>query len=626
MGYIEIFLFVTFFAGILFLGFLFFFFVVFLWQYVIQYFVKNSKHNASSFSDKYVSSFVAYKGIDHSYKQHKRSSSPKNKEHDFKRRYTYLRKKRLSYIFGHFLYGLSWLFRFRAFKATPGSPSLLDNFCAVCKLPQFRPLRLVFVGGGFFMFAFIFFTVLIFRFAPDSSAADFTLSCSGTSGSPTNVTSSSYTASDSLVLEDGGSGYCVLDDVLTIGSLTIDSGVTLVHAANDSTGVKINAIGDVTVNGDIDVSSKGCLGTYGNDGSGPDDVVSGYDAYSCALRNAGYGNSHGDGSPGPGGGYGGAGGNTIWGGLGGVAYGSSTYPIHLGSSAGGSLIGFNNSTGGAGGGLIWISASGTLSVSGNVVSDGGLGGSTTYGASGGGSGGSIFLDADSISGSGIVRADGGDGSPPGDESVNYQDRSGGGGGGGRVYLTSCSDVSTFTTSTDGGLGPYAASDGSIGTWVTLARAGASCNTVPTATDPTVTTSTDGSGNISISTQVDDADNDNLQLIVEYKLGDCSSYASQSTTTLSSTITATNGQGSITHDNDDINSRQFQVIDTLSGANTLGFTWTSKTDVPSADGQYCLFLTPYDGASNGTVVSSTVTIDNTIPTSIGYPSVSVTSTT
>ncbi len=89
--------------------------------------------------------------------------------------------------------------------------------------------------------------------------------------------------------------------------------------------------------------------------------------------------------------------------------------------------------GGAGGGALRLTAGGTVQVDGTIVSDGGRGQEDTAApdgqGTGGGSGGSIWITAGSLAGSGIVSASGGDGS-----YEDYYKLWGGGGGGGRIRL------------------------------------------------------------------------------------------------------------------------------------------------------------------------------------------------
>ncbi len=130
---------------------------------------------------------------------------------------------------------------------------------------------------------------------------------------------------------------------------------------------------------------------------------------------AGYPFEQGDGA---GSGWAGAGhggrGSVISTGTGGEMYGSPYTPDRLGSGGG------NNTgeTGGPGGGAVRMEIDGVLTIDGMLSANGGA---ATHSRSGGGSGGSLWLRADSIQGSGQVTADGGSGGS-----------SAGGGGGGRI--------------------------------------------------------------------------------------------------------------------------------------------------------------------------------------------------
>ncbi len=118
---------------------------------------------------------------------------------------------------------------------------------------------------------------------------------------------------------------------------------------------------------------------------------------------------------GGGGGYGGAGGSGSDA-AGGGTYGDASQPEWPGS--GGGSRAYAATQGGAGGGLI------RLDTAGDVVVDGVLSADGVGGGYGGGSGGAIWVNCRTFSGSGAVRADGGD-------------RAGtlmGGGGGGRIAI------------------------------------------------------------------------------------------------------------------------------------------------------------------------------------------------
>jgi len=134
---------------------------------------------------------------------------------------------------------------------------------------------------------------------------------------------------------------------------------------------------------------------------------------------------------GAGGGHGGDGGNsgTFAGGL---SYGSVTQPITLGSG-GGSW--FSN-PGGAGGGAVRLIVSGALTLNGSIVAIGVQPGP----AAGAGAGGSIWISAGSLSGTGTLQARGGNGGQ----------NSWGGGGGGRIAVYACSIASSLTSTVAGG--------------------------------------------------------------------------------------------------------------------------------------------------------------------------------
>jgi hypothetical protein len=146
---------------------------------------------------------------------------------------------------------------------------------------------------------------------------------------------------------------------------------------------------------------------------------------------------------GGGGGYGGSGANPdVWTdtALGGASYGQIIPAGESGSAGAGGY----NGIGGAGGGSLTLNVSGHLTVDGTITADGSPG--PTPGA-GGGSGGALILNLKSLSGTGRISADGGNGNSLG-----------GGGGGGRIQLIVPTNLFEGRLSAFGG-GPAKAAGG-----------------------------------------------------------------------------------------------------------------------------------------------------------------------
>ena len=148
---------------------------------------------------------------------------------------------------------------------------------------------------------------------------------------------------------------------------------------------------------------------------------------------------------GSGAGHGGYGGEGTTGAFGGDSYGSFNAPSEPGS--GGGFGGNRNSTSaGAGGGTIRLMVGGALRVDGILSVTGNSGG---FDNGGGGSGGSIWVTAGSVTGAGRISANGGSGLGLG-----------GGGGGGRIAVYCQTNQFSGTISAMGGAG---ASPGGAGT-------------------------------------------------------------------------------------------------------------------------------------------------------------------
>lgn len=132
---------------------------------------------------------------------------------------------------------------------------------------------------------------------------------------------------------------------------------------------------------------------------------------------------------GGGGGHGGTGGASVYGAAGGGRYDSATQPVAWGSGGGSVFPPGTSLVGSAGGGALRLSVAGTLVVNGQLTADGE---DAWADDAGGGAGGSVWINANALTGGGLISARGGEA-----EWFN-----GGGGGGGRVALYL--PVNTFT--------------------------------------------------------------------------------------------------------------------------------------------------------------------------------------
>ncbi|MCC5806718.1 MAG: hypothetical protein JJU00_10365 [Opitutales bacterium] len=216
--------------------------------------------------------------------------------------------------------------------------------------------------------------------------------------------------------------------VFKFTSVNIPSGVTVTFLNHPSRAPVIwLAEGDVVIEGTV--ALDGAAGHGGNSlrsfaepgpggfrgGRGSDAQTVGAGGMGPGGSSYGPNNSHAS----SGGSYGTVGGTatTSWGGNTpgepGQTYGNAgVFPLIGGSGAAGSANGEFGKGGGAGGGAILIATPGSLLLNGQIRANGGSG--SSFGgpggatrASGGGSGGGIRVIADSISGSGLLRALGG---------------------------------------------------------------------------------------------------------------------------------------------------------------------------------------------------------------------------
>jgi len=276
-------------------------------------------------------------------------------------------------------------------------------------------------------------------------AGEYSVSCTGSASTPTDITESSYTTNDTLTLTDGGDGYCQLDAALTVNTLNVNAGVTLTHVAQNTTGITITATNvTVDLNGAINVDGKGYVG-----GSGGNIAGSGTGGGQVAAMTAG-GNNGGGGA-----GYGAAGGTGNNGATGGISYGSETNPVDLGSGGGAgryyAVIQYYLD-GGNGGGLIHIAVTETFTLNGVLSANGTDGQGNASASAGGGSGGTVYISAQTITGSGTISAIGG-------TAPSGPTRRGGGGAGGRTRLEYVTNTWSGSPAVTGGSGANAGGTG-----------------------------------------------------------------------------------------------------------------------------------------------------------------------
>ncbi len=258
------------------------------------------------------------------------------------------------------------------------------------------------------------------------------------------------------------------DGKLNYTTVNIPTGVTVTFKKNAAnTPVYILATGDVTIAGTISVNGKdgsgiypgvggpggfngglgGTIGVEGGKGLGPGggnpDIVSNYDNTGGGGGGGGYESSGGVGM-----GLDLSTGCNYFGGSGGSTYGNSKiFPMIGGSGGGGGGLSSSSNCsgsaggGGGGGGAVLIASSGTITVTGSITANGGNGVtvSTYCGGGGGGSGGAIKLMANTISGEGTISASGGY------QGTSYC-ASGGAGGNGRIRFEANTVTRTGNTS------------------------------------------------------------------------------------------------------------------------------------------------------------------------------------
>lgn len=197
-------------------------------------------------------------------------------------------------------------------------------------------------------------------------------------------------------------------------TIDIPAGVTLTFSKHPSWGPVVwLALGDVTIAGAVDL--RGNAGDrYDANPSFAEPGPGGFEGAQWGRQfdnmNAGTGLGPGGGTSsdfghwGAGGSYGTVGGPAHSGAPAEPVYGTESIIPLIGGSGGGASITPTAAGGGAGGGAILVASSGQILLPGSVLADGGWAG---YANGAGGSGGGIRLIANTVSGSGQLRAPGG---------------------------------------------------------------------------------------------------------------------------------------------------------------------------------------------------------------------------
>lgn len=218
--------------------------------------------------------------------------------------------------------------------------------------------------------------------------------------------------------------------------------------------------GELLIPGDLLVRNNGRLGPVAADPNLAITVTGNALVESTGLITAdglgypsatgpGAGQSGGDAG---GGGHGGNGASSFGGALGGLSYGFDFAPVDMGSGGGrDSGTSSTSADGGKGGGLIRLSVLGTLTVDGLITANG-TANSTAGFDTGGGAGGSVWIDAETLEGAGLISANGGSGGTT----------RAGSGAGGRIAIYTCNlNLSTSQIIASGNVGTRPGQDGTI---------------------------------------------------------------------------------------------------------------------------------------------------------------------
>ena len=148
----------------------------------------------------------------------------------------------------------------------------------------------------------------------------------------------------------------------------------------------------------------------------------------------------------------------------------------------------------------------------------------------------------------------------------------------------------------------------------------SASNPPTGQFNSAAQNNDGSGQVRLSLEIDDPDNDDtVRARLDYVVGTTCDFSMPEDPTISeSGVSADNLPVPIIE-----NSQTYQIgsslgwIITSPGANTVDIDWLSDADLPDADGDYCLRLATFDGTfAQSEPATTTVYIDNKNPSAPG----------
>jgi|GEM_PF-6138485 hypothetical protein len=403
----------------------------------------------------------------------------------------------------------------------------------------------------------------------------------------TIVTGSINTVTD-ITIQSGGTLTQNNTSTQTIlGDLTVESGGVLTHGYNTtahSYELDVSAA-NVTIDGSINVDGRGFMGgTHGQ------------------LDPNGYGPS-GGGLKAGGAHFGNGGSFTVYGPYpGGTAYGVIGAIATLGSGGGNAYT--NSDDGGDGGGLVIITASGSVTVNGSITA---VGSGAQNGDSGGGAGGAVKIVADNVyrnAGTYSISVNG-------EGTGNL----GGGGGGGGIYVgySSSNQIVSGEVTYSGGNSANG-NDGAVGTF--LAE---QLNSAPEVTTVPVFSSqaTSGTGYVTLTMIVDDADGHALKVKTEYSDDGGSTWYNP----VLNSVTGSVEDGAVEFDNSEAYQIGTNTGVLTTSANTLTIVWDTQS---ASNGNGALAtvaieedvqfrITPHDGTVDGSVGGSiSFTVDNTDP--------------